>query len=456
MIFSLIKKLGKKVGMDGAISLSVLLRLTQVFGGVLTIYLIALNLSSNEQGYYYTFTSIVALQIFFELGINNIITQFVAHENAYLEWNGNRIIGGQAEASSRLSSLLRLMTKWFSFLALFLVVVLVIAGFIFFNRFQHPGVIVDWQRPWLLLVISTVLSFLFSPFLSFLEGLNKVKQVAQIRFFQYIVNLVIVSIFYLMGFGLYALPMALIISSSVVLFWLFYGSNLVLWKEVWLRHGENEISYRKEIFPYQWKIALSWVSGYFIFQIFNPVLFATEGPKVAGQMGMTLNILNSIYALAFSWISTRIPLMSGLIASRDFINLDRVFQKYFRLSVYINVFLMGIFCLVVLSFNVTAAKLYGASLSARFLSGFPLVFMIVAFIVNHVSSALATYLRCHKREPLMLQSIVVAVSCSFSTFIFGEYYGVNGITSGYLLIVLLSLVWTISVFNSKRKEWHRE
>ena len=34
--------------------------------------------------------------------------------------------------------------------------------------------------------------------------------------------------------------------------------------------------------------------GYFIFQLFNPVLFATEGAVVAGQMGMTLAALNGI------------------------------------------------------------------------------------------------------------------------------------------------------------------
>ena len=49
------------------------------------------------------------------------------------------------------------------------------------------------------------------------------------------------------------------------------------------REATDTISYMKEIFPNQWKIALSWVSGYFIFHFFNPVLFA-EGPVVAGQM----------------------------------------------------------------------------------------------------------------------------------------------------------------------------
>jgi O-antigen/teichoic acid export membrane protein len=456
MFQSLIKKLGSKAGIDSAIAFSVLLRLSQVLGGVLTVYLIAFNLTQNEQGYYYTFTSLIALQIFFELGFNSIITQFVAHENSKLIWCGNQIASSQNEASSRLSSLLRYITKWFTFLAFFLGIVLIFAGIKFFTLFHHKGASVEWQTPWLLLVVSTILSFLFSPFLSFLEGLNKVKEVAQIRFVQYLFNLFFVSIFYLLGIGLFALPLALIISSAVVLVWLFQGSNLILWKDIWGRIGKWKISYWREIFPFQWKIALSWVSGYFIFQIFNPVLFATEGPKIAGQMGMTLNILNSIYALSFSWISTKIPIMSSLIASKDHEKLDNIFFK----SLYQSVSICGLLLLLLYTFIVASnflnIHINGVALSDRFLNGFPLVFILLAFFVNQFSSALATYLRCHKKEPLMIQSLIIAILCGLSTFYLGNAFGIFGITSGYFTLVIASVFWIYAVFIKKRKEWHND
>ena len=56
----------------------------------------------------------------------------------------------------------------------------------------------------------------------------------------------------------------------------------------------------QEIFPFQWKIALSWISGYLIFQLFNPVLFATEGSKIAGQMGMTMVAISGISSISIS------------------------------------------------------------------------------------------------------------------------------------------------------------
>ncbi|MFK2504393.1 hypothetical protein ACIXPB_19920, partial [Bacteroides fragilis] len=87
------------------------------------------------------------------------------------------------------------------------------------------------------------------------------------------------------------------------------------------------MDYKTEIFPYQWKIALSWISGYFIFQLFNPVLFATEGAVIAGQMGMTLAALNGIQSLSLSWMTTKIPLYSGLIAQKQYRQLDIIFNR---------------------------------------------------------------------------------------------------------------------------------
>ncbi len=45
------------------------------------------------------------------------------------------------------------------------------------------------------------------------------------------------------------------------------------------------ISWRREVWPFQWKIAVSWLCDYFIFQLFTPVLFAFRGPVEAGQDG---------------------------------------------------------------------------------------------------------------------------------------------------------------------------
>ena len=78
----------QKLGVDKAIFYTLVGRSLGIPVSVLTIFFIARYLSPEEQGYYYTFGSIVALQVFFELGLTGIITQFVAHEASHLSWNG--------------------------------------------------------------------------------------------------------------------------------------------------------------------------------------------------------------------------------------------------------------------------------------------------------------------------------------------------------------------------------
>lgn len=87
------KKLLQKIGVDGAVFYSVLARGFQAFSGFISIFLVSKSLSIEEQGFYYTFTSILALQIFFEMGLNGIITQYVAHEAAFLEWSEGKLQG---------------------------------------------------------------------------------------------------------------------------------------------------------------------------------------------------------------------------------------------------------------------------------------------------------------------------------------------------------------------------
>ena len=54
------KVVNVKLGMDGAIAYSSLARVFQSFSGVISIFFIATFLTGEEQGFYYTFGSILA------------------------------------------------------------------------------------------------------------------------------------------------------------------------------------------------------------------------------------------------------------------------------------------------------------------------------------------------------------------------------------------------------------
>jgi O-antigen/teichoic acid export membrane protein len=243
-----------------------------------------------------------------------------------------------------------------------------------------------------------------------------------------------------------------VLGSFLAMLGIFLSSdNFEILKRLWKLNADYKVSYRKEIFPYQWKIALSWISGYFIFQLFNPVLFATKGAVVAGQMGMTISALNGVLGLAMSWINTKVPWFSALIAKKDYRELDRFFFKSFRQTISVTVL-----WLITLYLIVYSLQYYNITIGYRFLSALPLGFMCMSFLANSIVFGMAVYLRCHKAEPLLMQSVVTAILSAISTLVLAKLYGETGVTAGYMFLTLiLGVVWVSITFNRKRKLWHQ-
>jgi O-antigen/teichoic acid export membrane protein len=450
-MITIIKKLLTKIGVDGAIFYTILARVIQGGGGIVTIFFIASYLTKVEQGYYYTFGSILAIQVFFELGLSGIITQFVSHEFASLKFASAVQLDGPEDSLSRLSSLLHFCVKWFFVLALILFFILIASGYVFFNRFETAGTSVNWILPWVIISIATACSLMVSPILSFLEGLGKVKDVAKIRFIQQICQISILFICLISGFKLYSSPLANIFTLFIAPIYILITNNRSLLLFIWAQLKTWKVNYRNEIFPFQWRIALSWISGYFMYQLFNPVIFATEGPIAAGQMGITLAVLNGILTISLSWINTKVPLFSNLIAKKDYLKLDSIFVKTVKQSSFIS-----FCCLLFLVLAVVLMKKMNISLGHRFLPIVPLILLSFTTLVNQFVSALATYLRCHKKEPFLVFSVVLGILTASSTLVFGKLFGVLGITIGYSIItIFLSLIWALLIFKKKRKLWHK-
>lgn len=436
-----------KIGLDRAIGFTILSRVIQSLGSLVSIVLISRVLSSEEQGYYYTFGSIVALQVFFELGLNFVITQFVAHEVAHLSWVSNSKIDGNATQLSRLSSLLHLCIKTFSFLGFFLLLTLIVSGFIFFNYFGQNSVSVKWVLPWILVCISTTLMFVINPVYAFLEGLGKIKEVSKIRFFQQTASIITLIIVIGNNGKLYTLALSSMASFIVLACGILFSHYKPLLFYIHKLGGIYRINYWREIFPFQYKISISWISGYFIFQLFNPVLFATAGPKIAGQMGMTLQVLNGISLISMSWITTKAPFFSTLISKKLFSELDILFNRTVLQLLPINIFLSFVFILVLF--------LSTEQISDRFLGVIPVLILSLTGIVNQFIFSLATYLRCHKVEPFLINSVVGSILILISTLVLGSNYSVLGMVVGYSFItVIIGLPWSYIIFLKQKKILH--
>ena len=443
-----------KIGMDKSIAYSSGARVVGGITGVGSIFFISTFLTGVEQGFYFTFGSILALQVFFELGLTGIMTQYVAHEVSHLSLNDDYQYEGEEKYKSRLASLIHFCVKWYAVLSVLVFFFLLVVGFIYFNRYGKGHSTVSWQMPWLLICLGTAMKLFQSPFISIFMGLGKVKEMSKIGFWQQIIIPATTWLGLICGLKLYVVGIGYIIS---VILWQFYVRQTrldMIVINLWKIKITERVAYFKEIFPYQWRIAISWVSGYFIFQLFNPVLFATEGAVVAGQMGMTLTALNAIQAFSMSWLNTKVPLYSQLIAIKDYVQLDNIFNKTLKQMVAVCFMLLVAFFFVIWLLNITQLQFNGNVLAERFLDYIPLILMMLPVFLQQFVNSWATYLRCHKQEPFLLNSICAGIACCLSTLLFGKLYGLYGITIGYCIISILFFPWGYWIYKTKKAEWH--
>lgn len=447
--------LAQRIGMDKAIAYTSGNGIVGAFIGVFSVLLYATCLTKEEQGYFYTFASVLAIQGFFELGFTGIMTQFVAHEHAHLSWTQNGIgIEGEGKYRSRLASLLHICVKWYSIVAVLFLIALQIAGTFFFEEFgKDEGV--DWKMPWVVISAMSAWSLFTAPLFSFMNGLGLVKDMAKMNFYRTIVNVIVLWSCLILGMKLYSMALSAIVSAVYVILYFAIHRFFRILIGIWKTKISERVSYMREIFPYQWRIALSWMSGYFIFNFMNPVIFATVGSVAAGQFGMSLTVLNQIRNFAMSWITTKVPLMSRLIELKEYLQLDMIFRKTVLQEVFVCLTLLAGFWVTIFVLRETRFAFDGNILSERFLDYWPMLLVTIPVVFQAVTDNIATYLRCHKQEPFLVISLVGGITNAVLILSISKLFGLYGITAGYCFLTILFFPWGYWIFKIKRAEWHK-
>jgi hypothetical protein len=398
----LIESAQRFMGLDRAIVFTVAARLLQIASSIGTVLLIIRFLSPMEQGYYYTLLSLVALQTIFELGFSFVILQLAAHESALLTIHPDGRIEGDPLAHARLASVLQLTLRWYLRAAVALAVFLLFLGIVFFSGEAHSVARVPWLGPWVTAVLAVSITFLLTPLYSFVEGCNQVRHVARLRMHQALIVLAMSWGAIASGHGLYAC--ALVNLGAIGVGAVFLARRRLLLFSL-LRYSECEyaVSWRHEIWPFQWKIAVTWLCSYFTMQIFTPILFVFRGPQDAGRMGLSLSIAGFLPMVALCWIMPKAAPFGQLIKFGRLQELDTLFFKTLKQSLAL---------LLVLAASCQAAVI-GAQhvfprIAARMESPVIFVFLLLTAIGSFAMQGMAVYLRSFKREPYLVQSITVS------------------------------------------------
>ncbi len=440
-----LRRFAKSLGLDRTVAFGSIGRVWQLASSPFTALLIVISLTPTLQGYYFTFSSILGVSIFFELGFSQALIQFAAHEWAFLGRDADGKVVGETRALHRLASIARFATAWYGGAAVIYGVGVVLVGLWFFAKADAATL-----QAWILYCIFSAADLFFLGWLALLEGSGEINRV---YFYRMVRAIVMNSALWgglLLGLKLWSLPLSLAVALVWTLYFLASQRRFLRFVISQRAALEHAVSWGRELFPLQWRIALSWMAGYFAMQLFTPVLFRIDGPVAAGQMGMSWSVVNGIANLSAIFVTVKMPTFGGLIARGEMDRLDRLLLKTAKVSVLINILgcaAFGVF--------VWTIKHLGLKLGARVLDMDALVPLLLASICTSAGFPLAAYMRAHKQEPLYFLSIATGVLVTITT-IAGTYaFGAAGATMGYLLVTaLVSTPMVIVIFLRCRSRWH--
>jgi O-antigen/teichoic acid export membrane protein len=458
-------------GVDRPVFFSNAAQMMRLVTGPITMALVLRYLTPEIQGYFYAFSGVVAMQVFLEMGFSQNILQFASHEFAKLRFTSAQTLEGDLVAKSRLISLGRLAFGYYAVAALLVLLAIGIGGHIFFTISAHhdvahqgsvavgnaalaaksmPGYpVVAWQGAWWIITVTAALSLAINPAWALLEGCNKVAVVAQFRFWAALAIFTVNALALIAGAGIYVSAIGSLCNLLICLGYLGWR-----WKSFFFQFLERpqhgQVSWAREIWPFQWRIAVSWMSGYFVFDIINPIAFYFCGPVEAGRLGMSFQLVRMIFGVAMSWVSTKAPRFGMLIAARTWRELDFLWRRSTLQAFTI--------CLLGMSLMLVAIPLVGHLLPkvpARLAPFGVNVWLAGAMLVQILISSMAMELRAHKREPYVWLSVANAILSVAFILPLVQVWGIYGEALGYALAILAVLIPSHKIYRMKRLEYRR-
>lgn len=419
--------------------------LWRVISGPVMLLAIPFFLTPLEQGYWYTFSGLAALSIFADLGFTTIVLQFSAHEFAYLKFGKKNILIGDNKHLWKLSSFFRFTISWLRRIVCIVFPLIMIGGYIFLSL--KPADI-HWQIAWILYSIASAGAFFNSALMSFFEGCNSVGLLQSVRF-RVAVCSTLTSLFGLaVGWNIYALSLSLLVNVLIGMTYIvFYFSQPI--RQMWKISSVDCYDWWPEFSSLIWRYAISWCSGYFIFQLFTPLAFHFHGVEFSGKIGISIAMWTAGFSIANTWITAIMPRMNMLVSERKWPELDCLFQRNL-IRTLLTMFLGGISYFVLY-------YLLGDSVSffRRVLDPFNMFILFISWMLQMWVNSIASYLRAHKKEPLMQISFISGIWVAITTVVFAKFFSQEYMFMGFLSQFAFSIPVVYRIYRNQRRDHTR-
>jgi hypothetical protein len=413
------------------------------FGPVILGFIIG-SLSVIEQGFYFTFFSLLALSVFLDMGFTRAVQVFTSHEFGGLALRRWAPMEGLPAARRRMADFGKAVLLAHLALALVAGVAIGLVGEVMFAG--KAAASVKWHGPWWSVALASGASFLLTPMQTMLEAAGHVPYMAGVKLFrQMVTNLSLVGALW-MGKGLY---------SAAVSAWIGFAIGLALttvpyspfWRQLLGGCARPGFSLLRELLPYQVRIAISWGAGYFVFSIMTPIAFAALGPEAAARVGLSWQIVGVISSMAFTIIQAKTPSFGTLLAKGRQEEALLVSRRAIRGATGVALLgfaalLLGVGC--VRHFPDLGWPKLALKGVDRMLSELAIAVLAIAEVAKLSVLGLVAYVRSFKAEPFMPMFVVLAVVVPAACWFLAKRWGAEWLCLGYALGQFIAIPWTRS------------
>ncbi len=406
-------------------------RAVNMGSGLLCLIIVAGSYDGFSAGRIYTIISLAGAAALFELGLSTLVLQRASQVTREKSWNPL----DPAQSHELITPFIGHYLVLICFQALLLLTVLLPVGlWVIVVVFKEP-VAGQGFFAWVGACMVMALGLPTALVLSILEGLGQLAIVAKVRAVQALTSLLALNLPLFLGFGYPAVAIQL--SCALALGWFTLWALNGPFVKLILRHLSLQfVSARAKLdWPFQWRLSLSFLSGYFSNQAWVVAISLTGAVALAGNVAMTLQVLMSMVGFAMTPIAARLATLSALARKDSRVEYHKLTSVLIRQS--------GLIFLVMLAavaVGFACANYWAAEIRSRLLPTGPLIVILLLAPLVLCLGALTLLNQSLGRDDLYIVSVFRICAPLVVISMLGGDFSAWSFTLSFTAIVLLSVL----------------
>lgn len=425
-----------------------LTRIFSILVGPISVYFIYKYVDLETQGFISTFQSFLSLILIFELGLTQVLITFVSHEKDEIRFH-KQFLKGTLSKLNYLKEIFIFAFKWYLGASFCLLFSSLIIGYLIFDSSSEK---ISWQFPWITFVIFLSFNLFTFLFLSFMEGLGKLKDVYLLRLFYTVVFALSFWLFLYLDYNLWSLPLSYLISMIPYLFFIHkYRKIFFQLFRSNIKKISNSFNWIKDLLPLQIKIAISALSSFFAISTMTPMTFVFYGAEDAGRMGLSLTILLAVISLTTVLVSVNFHKFGVLASNKDIKAMDRLVMKLTLIALLLSILLLNS---ILITFYFVESLF--PDILTRLMPMSSFIYFAIGMIFSSLGAPMGAYLRAHKIDPIMKISLVSSIAVLVSNYIALKYFNIQTLPIFYAIVVSSAFPFVVIFYFFHRRKYYKK